>query len=112
MYWGDLFMRDARGSFQPLGLPATMYCRRGIPEKMQTRRSLMIEKAVHNAEASQAHTLEPRSNISYAVALQYLLLPRLNSYSWGKKKNLEGPGPFPQSMQNGCLELRGNKLTN
>ena len=91
MYWGDLFMRDARGSFKPLGLPATMYRRRGIPENMQTRRSLMIEKAVHNAEASQAHTLEPRSNISYAVALQHLLLPRLNTVTAGKKKKFRGP---------------------
>lgn len=62
-----------------MGLLATVYYRRGIPEKMQTRRSLMLEKAVHAAEARQANTLEPRSNISCAVALQYLLLPKLNT---------------------------------
>lgn len=101
------------GAASHWGLLATMYCRRGIPEKMQTHRSLMTEKAVHTAEACQANTLEPRSNISCAVALQYLLLPKLNTLTArGKKKKLEGQGPFPQSRQNGCLELRGNKLTN
>lgn len=70
----------------------------------------MTEKAVHTAEARQANILEPRSNISCAPVPPTAKIE--HSYRQGEKKKLEGQGPFPQSRQNGCLELRGNKLTN